>query len=98
MHTDTYLTDVRQQGRWYPHPVDGRRVHHLGTMDDPVLAHRPPRSDQQSTIEIVSYDPTWPRLFRELNASWEWLRGLDDEVHGQVSCWQGGRSWRRRCA
>jgi hypothetical protein len=33
-----------------------------------------------------------------LNGSWEWLRGLDDEVHGQVSRSQGGRSWHRRCA
>ena len=75
--TDACLTDVRQQGRWYPHPVDGRRVHHLGTMDDPVLAHRPPRSDQQRTIEIVSYDPTWPRLFRKLGAT---LRGALGDV------------------
>jgi GrpB-like predicted nucleotidyltransferase (UPF0157 family) len=46
-------------------------------MDDPVLAHRPPRIDQQRTIEIVSYDPTWPRLFRELGAT---LRGALGDV------------------
>ena len=41
------------------HPVDGLRVHHQGSMDDPG-------SERQRTIEIVSYDPTWPRLFQEL--------------------------------
>jgi hypothetical protein len=38
----------------------------------------PPRDGADSRVAFVPEGPG-------LNASWEWLRGLDDEVHGQVS-------------
>jgi hypothetical protein len=64
-------------------PARQRHDGHRGTgltltPGDPVLstgdgciikAHEGPGREQQRTIEIVSYDPSWPRLFQELGGT-----------------------------
>jgi GrpB-like predicted nucleotidyltransferase (UPF0157 family) len=44
----------------------------IRAMDDPGPARRPSGGGQRRTIEIVPYDPAWPRLFEELGRA---LRG-----------------------
>jgi GrpB-like predicted nucleotidyltransferase (UPF0157 family) len=46
-------------------------------MDHPALRHRPAAGKQPNRIEIVAYDPTWPRLFVELGRE---LRGALGDV------------------
>jgi GrpB-like predicted nucleotidyltransferase (UPF0157 family) len=46
-------------------------------MDEPMPADQPSAGEQRRAIEIVSYDPAWPRLFAELGRD---LRGALGEV------------------